>query len=34
MEKDKRDGIKDRLKHLDMNFDEFIEYKMSAISEK
>lgn len=34
MEKDKRDGIKDRLKHLDMTFDEFIEYKMSAISQK
>jgi hypothetical protein len=34
MEKDKREGIKDRLKHLDMNFDEFIEYKMNAISQK
>jgi hypothetical protein len=32
MEKDKREGIKDRLNHLDMNFDEFIEYKMNAIS--
>jgi tetratricopeptide (TPR) repeat protein len=34
MDKDKRDGIKDRVKHLDMNFDEFITYKMNAISQK
>lgn len=34
MEKDKREGIKDRLKHLDMTFDEFIEYKMNAIAIK
>lgn len=34
MEKDKREGIKDRLKHLDMTFDEFIEYKMNAIASK
>lgn len=34
MEKDKREGIKDRLKHLDMTFDEFIEYKMNAITVK
>lgn len=34
MEKDKREGIKDRLKHLDMTFDEFIEYKMNAIVSK
>jgi hypothetical protein len=32
MEKDKREGIKDRLKHLDMNFDEFINYKMNAVA--
>ncbi len=31
MDKDKKAGIKDRLKHLDMNFDEFIEYKMNSI---
>lgn len=29
MDKEKRSGIEDRLKHLDMNFDEFIEYKIS-----
>lgn len=34
MAQDKREGIKDRLNHLDMNFDEFIEYKMNAISAK
>ena len=28
MEKDKKEGIEDRLKHLKMNFDEFINYKM------
>ena len=31
MEKDKAAGIRDRLKHLDMNFDQFIEYKMQSI---
>ena len=31
LDKDKRAGIKDRLKHLDMTFDEFIEYKMNSI---
>lgn len=31
MEKDKADGIRDRLRHLDMNFDQFIEYKMKSI---
>jgi len=34
MEKDKREGIKDRLKHIDMTFDEFIKYKMNAIVSK
>lgn len=34
MAKDKREGIKDRLNHLEMNFDEFIDYKMNAISAK
>ncbi len=28
MEKDKKEGIEDRLNHLKMNFDEFINYKM------
>ena len=32
MEKDKREGIKDRLIHIDMNFDEFINYKMNAMA--
>lgn len=32
MDREKRAGIKDRLDHLDMNFDEFIEYKMNSIS--
>jgi hypothetical protein len=32
MDKDKKSGIKDRLKHLDMTFDEFIDYKMNAIT--
>lgn len=31
MDKDKKAGIKDRLKHLDMTFDEFIDYKMNSI---
>jgi hypothetical protein len=31
MEKDKAEGIRDRLRHLDMNFDQFIEYKMKSI---
>ena len=31
MKKDKAAGIRDRLKHLDMNFDQFIEYKMQSI---
>lgn len=34
MDKDKREGIKDRLKHLDLTFDEFIDYKMNAIVSK
>ncbi len=34
MEEDKREGIKDRLNHLDMNFDQFIDYKMKTISLK
>ena len=29
MDKEKRAGIMDRLNHLDMNFDQFIEYKIS-----
>lgn len=31
IDKDKREGIQDRLKHLDMNFDQFIDYKMSTM---
>jgi hypothetical protein len=31
MDKDKKKGIKDRLNHLDMSFDEFIDYKMNSI---
>ena len=31
MEKDKAAGIRDRLLHLDMNFDQFIEYKMNSL---
>lgn len=34
MDKDKKEGIKDRLKHIDMTFDEFIEYKMNAVAVK
>jgi hypothetical protein len=32
MEKDKKEGIEDRLKHLNMNFDEFINYKMDNMT--
>ena len=31
MEKDKAEGIRDRLNHLDMNFDQFIEFKMNSL---
>ena len=31
MDKEKREGIRDRLNHLEMNFDEFIAYKISNI---
>lgn len=31
MEKDKREGIKDRLKHNNLTFDEYIEYKMNTV---
>jgi hypothetical protein len=31
MDKEKRDGIRDRLNHLEMNFDEFIAYKISNL---
>jgi hypothetical protein len=34
MDKEKRAGIRDRLDHLDMTFDEFINYKMNAITVK
>jgi len=32
LDKEKREGIEDRLKHIDMTFDQYIEYKMSAIA--
>ena len=31
MDKDKIAGIRDRLQHLDLNFDQFIEYKMQSL---
>lgn len=31
MDKNKASGIRDRLLHLDMNFDQFIEYKMKSV---
>ena len=31
MDKEKLAGLKDRLKHIDMDFDQFINYKMEAI---
>jgi len=34
LDKEKRDGIRDRLNHLDMTFDEFINYKMNAMNVK
>jgi hypothetical protein len=32
MEKEKRDGIKDRLKHINLTFDQYIDSKMHVIS--
>jgi hypothetical protein len=32
MDKEKLAGLKDRLKHIDMDFDQFINYKMEAIA--
>lgn len=34
MDKEKRKGIEERLKHLDMTFDEYIEFKMQDIVSK
>jgi hypothetical protein len=31
MDKEKQEGIHDRLKHIDMTFNEFIDYKMNSI---
>lgn len=31
MDKDKKEGLKLRLKHIDMTFEEFIEYRMNSI---
>jgi hypothetical protein len=32
MDKEKFDGLQERLKHLEMTFDEYCEYQMNAIS--
>lgn len=32
LDKEKREGIEDRLRHIDLTFDQYIEYKMSAIA--
>ncbi len=34
MEKEKKEGIEDRLKHLNLTFDEYIEKKMNDIAKK
>jgi hypothetical protein len=34
MNKEKFDGLQERMKHLDMTFDEYCEYQMNAISDK
>ncbi len=34
MDKEKFEGLQERLKHLDMTFDEYCEYQMNAISSK
>ncbi len=34
MDNEKRAGIRDRLNHLNLTFDEFIEYKMNSITKK